>query len=348
MKKKLAVMIAVVLAMSALFATMGFAATTGGYKAINAWFGNIKIIANGKTLASDPQPFLYNNTTYVPIRLVSESLGQKVTWDQANTSVIISGGTTNSDDLNAQIAQKNATIASLQADNAVKAARIADLEAQLKAQQTSKNAASDFEDYLEDKYSTWKKIDFDFTAKGDSKALDLTIKVDLSDYSSKWNALDEDDIEDWLDDIYDYADDEYGATLSGEIYDTKSKDTLVSFKTSSSKLKVTFEKSSADPDALETYLSKNFSKNLGGWYDSSLTGMKATFDVTSNSSREKVYVTITIPDAYKDLTSKNVKEWISDVADATYDYFDKDYTLIGEVDSVSGTTLFTFDEDGLN
>ncbi|MDI6602354.1 MAG: stalk domain-containing protein [Thermoanaerobacteraceae bacterium] len=350
MKKKLTILIAALLIASTVFATAAFAATTGNFKKIDAWFGNIKIVANGKTLASDPQPFLYNNTTYVPIRLVSEATGQKVTWDQNSYSVTITGSTADVDALKAQIAQKDATIATLQRDNAAKAARIAELEAQLKKSEEKVNAASDLEDYLDDEYSTWNRMDFSFDASGDADDLELTIEIDLSEDGTRWSGTDEDDIEDWLNDIYDYVQDEYpNADFSGEIVDSDSDDTLVEFESSGSKLKVTFNKV-ADPDDLEYYLDKNLSDDLN-WYSSAFGSMSVDFDVTSNKSKERIYITITVPDEYLDewekvYGTKGADNWIDDIIDAAYDYFDDNYEIIGEIDDVDGNTLVEFDEEG--
>ncbi|TZE82429.1 stalk domain-containing protein [Calorimonas adulescens] len=350
MKKKLSILVAVLLIVSTLFATAAFAATSGGFKAINAWFGGIKIVANGKTLTSDTQPLMYNNSVYVPIRLVSEALGQKVTWDQNSYSVIISGSTADVDSLKAQIAQKDATIASLQSDNAAKAARIAELEAQLKNQEESKKTASDLEDYLDDEYSTWNRMDFSFDARGDADDLKLTIEIDLSEDGTRWSNTDEGDIEDWLNDIYDYVQDEYpDADFSGEIVDSDSDDTLVEFESSGSKLKVTFNKV-ADPDDLEYYLDKNLSDDLD-WYSSAFGSMKVDFDVTSNKSRERIYITVTVPGEYLDewesvYDTKGADNWIDDIIDAAYDYFDDNYEIVGEIVDSDGNTLVNFDEDG--
>lgn len=64
-------------------------------KSVQAFFG-VKIVAGGKTLVTDKEPFIYNGTTYVPLRVVSEALGKKVSWDSTNYQVIISDEPTNS------------------------------------------------------------------------------------------------------------------------------------------------------------------------------------------------------------------------------------------------------------
>ena len=73
----------------------GAAYAKTGSEAISALYNNIKIYvdgvkidpkdANGKTV----EPFIYNGTTYLPVRAVGEAFGKTVTWDGATQSVYI-------------------------------------------------------------------------------------------------------------------------------------------------------------------------------------------------------------------------------------------------------------------
>jgi hypothetical protein len=49
----------------------------------------IKLVLNGQELKSDVSPAVVSERVLVPIRVISEALGAKVTWDQATNSVII-------------------------------------------------------------------------------------------------------------------------------------------------------------------------------------------------------------------------------------------------------------------
>lgn len=72
---------------------IGFASS--GSKSIQAVYNNIKIYvdnqlvtpkdANGNTV----EPFIYNGTTYLPVRAVAEALNQEVSWDGKTKSVYI-------------------------------------------------------------------------------------------------------------------------------------------------------------------------------------------------------------------------------------------------------------------
>jgi len=64
-------------------------------KQIEAYYNNIKIVVNGNVITpKDPngnivEPFIYNGTTYLPVRAVANALGQSVSWDGKTSTVYI-------------------------------------------------------------------------------------------------------------------------------------------------------------------------------------------------------------------------------------------------------------------
>ena len=56
---------------------------------IPVMFNNIKIVVDGKELKTDKEPFIYEGTTYPPVRAVGEAVGKNVTWDAASKTVIL-------------------------------------------------------------------------------------------------------------------------------------------------------------------------------------------------------------------------------------------------------------------
>jgi Leucine-rich repeat (LRR) protein len=64
-------------------------------KTLNAFFNDIKIVVDGESLSNinrmgkSNEPFIVDGTTYLPIRAVSEALGQTVNWDQKTYTVHI-------------------------------------------------------------------------------------------------------------------------------------------------------------------------------------------------------------------------------------------------------------------
>lgn len=62
---------------------------SNGTKTIQAIYKNIKIVVDGKELKTDKEPFVYDGTTYLPVRSVAEAVGKEVKWDSKTQTVIL-------------------------------------------------------------------------------------------------------------------------------------------------------------------------------------------------------------------------------------------------------------------
>lgn len=60
-----------------------------GLQNIKVNYRNIKINVNNKQEKTDLEPFIFNESTYVPLRFVSEKLNTKVTWDDDTSTISI-------------------------------------------------------------------------------------------------------------------------------------------------------------------------------------------------------------------------------------------------------------------
>lgn len=56
---------------------------------IKVFFKDIKIMINNKEVIAKDKVFLYNNTVYVPLRSLAESLSYNVHWDENSSSISI-------------------------------------------------------------------------------------------------------------------------------------------------------------------------------------------------------------------------------------------------------------------
>lgn len=54
--------------------------------------GDITLIANGKTVVSDPAPMMSDGHVYVPLRAAAEAVGGEVKYDAASKTVTICRG----------------------------------------------------------------------------------------------------------------------------------------------------------------------------------------------------------------------------------------------------------------
>lgn len=67
---------------------IGVVAFAGGqWKSIDVLSNDIKVIADGKEITADN--FLYQDTTYLPLRAVVEAIGREVTYDEKNNTAYI-------------------------------------------------------------------------------------------------------------------------------------------------------------------------------------------------------------------------------------------------------------------
>ncbi len=66
-------------------------------KTINAVYMNVKLVVDGVQIEPKDangnyvEPFIYNGTTYLPVRAVGEAFGKEVTWDGDNATVYVGG-----------------------------------------------------------------------------------------------------------------------------------------------------------------------------------------------------------------------------------------------------------------
>ena len=88
---------------------------------------------------------------------------------------------------------------------------------------------ADLEDELNDEFGdALGDVPVSIELEGDEDEITFTVEVNLKKYDDEWDDLDEDEIEDFLYDIYYYIEDEYDdAEITGYIYDTYEEENLV-------------------------------------------------------------------------------------------------------------------------
>ncbi len=75
--------------------TSGIAYARSGSEWIEAIYSDIKLYVNGAKIdTSENEPFIYNGSTYLPVRAVAEALGESVEWDGNTKSIYIGKSST--------------------------------------------------------------------------------------------------------------------------------------------------------------------------------------------------------------------------------------------------------------
>lgn len=98
MKKQFKGFLSGILVSVLVLSMIGTAAATVGKKTVDVDYNNIKVTMNGEAVnlvdanGNPVEPFAINGTTYLPVRAVANALGLTVGWDQATTTVILTGG----------------------------------------------------------------------------------------------------------------------------------------------------------------------------------------------------------------------------------------------------------------
>lgn len=315
MKRRFALITLILLLVAAIAAPPTLAA--GSEKYLKANYG-VQILYNSQILTSTKQPFIVDGTTYVPLRMLMDSFGDKqIVWDDISKRVLITSGISQMETLYMQqIASRNTQITELQ--NKVKT-----LEAQLAA---AEDAADDvdldnLEDDLNDDYEDFEGLDLSITLSGDNEEITLKIAIDDVDWDTLTATEKEDLLQDICDDIWDEAGD---ADIVGTV---KEGTTLLDRFSVEADDDVSLD--DLDLDALEDELNDDY------WDYESLD-----FQFSLSGDEDEITVDIDIDaDDWDDLSTSDQEELLQDICEDLWDEApDADIEF-----SVNNDTLTTID-----
>ena len=71
------------------FMSVGDLSAASVAKNIEVFYNNIRIFIDGDEVKPEQEPFVYEGTTYVPLRFVSSALGKEVKWNAQDVAVYI-------------------------------------------------------------------------------------------------------------------------------------------------------------------------------------------------------------------------------------------------------------------
>ncbi len=203
MKKKslVALILAVVLSTSMAFGL-------SGKKAIDAYYQNIKIYKDGSLLKTTQEPFIYNGTTYVPLRDVTESFGYDVKWNGVASSITLTstGNMSNTEiaNLRYQLQQKQIEINTLkyEIDKLKKENKDSDKD----DDDDDKDDEKYIKDEIEDEYEKYKDGKYEIKVKDvdvdiSSKKVEIEIKIDAERDEKEWEKRNSGDFKEYIEDI---------------------------------------------------------------------------------------------------------------------------------------------------
>ena len=99
-----------------------------GTRSVQATYRNIQVSYNGVNQPMSVEPFLVNNSTYVPLRAIGDILGVSARYDSPTNTVVLTGGSATSQEeltnlryqvaaLQQELAQANAELAQYKANS---------------------------------------------------------------------------------------------------------------------------------------------------------------------------------------------------------------------------------------
>lgn len=322
-------------------------------------YQGVKIVYNSKELTDPSQPYIINSTTYIPLRMLMNNFGKNVAWDSVNNRVIITDG---SSDIakEAQITQLKNTITTLNAKIATLEAQLEEDEGDIKTSDIKKAIEDEFEDVGEDYFDDDGIELASVSISGDEDEISYTIKLDFDD-ADEYDSLediDEDDIEDFLDDVANFIEDEIdgtefeGADIIGRLVDYDDSSSYVKDDEGSYTYSWDDEISSS---SLEDDLEDEFEDAGYNYFDDDgieLASVKVRLD------EDEVYYTIKLDlddseEGYydlEDLDEDDLEDFIDEIRAFIEDQIDntdyEDAEINGRVQDYNSTSLYVEDDDG--
>jgi len=231
--KKFARRLSIIFAGTLLFTTVLHGASLT--KKIDATFRDIKVYYNNQQKTMAQEPFIYNNSVYLPVRAVSELVGKDVQWDSAKNGVYVSDNGTSTapntlvEQLQSEVASKNFEIVKINAEKAVLESKIKELEANVKDSGTSGDLKETLR-YLEDKFDFEYYIDWDFKLSETSSRINVEVRFDSRTDGRYWDGMTLREQENLFRDIcrqirYDHKD----IIINGKVIDSRTDKTVGTF-----------------------------------------------------------------------------------------------------------------------
>ncbi|GGJ22609.1 stalk domain-containing protein [Paenibacillus hunanensis] len=221
-------------------------------KQLKAVYANIKVMYNNQAVTVDAaqEPFMINGTTYVPLRVLGDAVGKKVTWNNTDKAVSITDTQTQVpqstvDALNAQIQSlqlqltnantqstgKDTTISQLQAQVNDLNSQITSLKNQLADNSSSSgsvsNAMTKLQTALNNSYGDYRSTGASIELTGTQSAVKVSIRVNETSWNDTSSSSRRTLLQNIVDDIHDNTTFK-NATISGTVYN-KNSTKLMSF-----------------------------------------------------------------------------------------------------------------------
>lgn len=329
-------------------------------KNVKAFYRDIKVNYNGKVQSLQIEPFLVDNSVYVPLRAMSEMMGSEVKWDAASNTIIATSTINNNEQ---EIAQKNFEIANLKNQLNVAKAEIEKLKSE--SNNTTSNSGTSNTNYKETvsnlikEYGDEYSVEWDFTLSEKNNNLVLTIDFD-SKYDGKYfDRISPSKLEAFAKSVSEYISSKHAnLNIVGEVYDSYEKDSVSEFEYTT-KGKFTYENLNTATSFKD--VEKSLLREFKYFDDLYSVTDKTTFDLTiqdivlsekRNTLTFAISVDLENPDRKADWNSLNssskrtVKYLMEDIVLELEDVYGTSYDYIdGFIEDSKGNMIADYDGD---
>lgn len=308
-KKNFKTLLLVSLLVVFTFSSLGYAAARTK-KVLEAWYGTINIVYNGENVTQQLEPFVANDTSYIPLRTIANIFDKDVQWNPKTfTATITDKFNANVGQLQNQVLIKDIEIAELKR-------KIENLEEELNDDKRGDKSISTLEKDLNYDYGRFESIDFDISLRSSNsdRDIDVRIEVDLSRDRTRWNRLSTRDKENLIKDISDDVHKEFSkADITGYIRDRDDRRDLLTFRTSSSgRVTIDYED---DRDSRDTSL-RSLERDLDGDYHNYFKDIPVDITLKGDSDDVTFYINLDYDKYKKDwnkLSDTNIKGLMSKI-----------------------------------
>ncbi|OON98618.1 MAG: hypothetical protein ATN35_04360 [Epulopiscium sp. Nele67-Bin004] len=209
-----------------------------GTENLSAIYNNIKVTFNNGYVTTVNEPFIVDGTTYVSLRDIANIFNVITEWDPTSQTVKLQGSMSNEEEMAYQL-----QVASLQTQLLAMQEKLNqyienDIQAEEELEENALTLA-ELETLLENEFYNEHKIRWYFELDEKNRYIDMQIEFYGDDYGSRYAALDDDDIVDFIEDVLIFMVDEVtgttmaGKEVRGDIVDLDNNENLVSFTLSS-------------------------------------------------------------------------------------------------------------------
>jgi len=205
-------------------------------KKIDATFRDIKVYYNNQQKTMAQEPFIYNNSVYLPVRAVSELVGKDVQWDSSKNGVYVSDNGTSTapntlvQQLQSEIASKNFEIARINGEKSMLESKIKELEANGGGGTGTPGDLRETLAYIEKHYDYKHSIDWDFRLSQTNSRINVEVSFYSRSDGEKWDKLTTKEQETFLKSIsreirFDHKD----VYINGKVIDSRTDKTVGTF-----------------------------------------------------------------------------------------------------------------------